>query len=550
MGQKIGSKILAARAGVPSVPGYLGDDQSDARLIDEAKRIGFPLMVKASAGGGGRGMRRVFSEADLRNALDIARSEAQAAFGDPALLIEKLVMNPRHLEVQVAGDKHGNVVHLFERDCSVQRNNQKLLEEAPAPNLSASIRGKLLERAVALARGIAYDNLGTIEFILEEGQDEPWFLEMNTRLQVEHPVTEAITGLDLVEWQIRIADGEPLPLGQDQIVARGHAIEARVTAERADQDFRPDTGPITGYREPRTIRIDSGIALGSEVTLYYDSMMAKAIAFADTREESCARLRTGLSEFVIAGVSSTIPFLVDAIAHPIFAEGRATTRFIEDAFPGGWTAQRTYARAARAAAAMLFLTQHEAGASMQSAWGRLSGFRILANAGGRATARTIVKDEGIEHGVKLEALPSGACRIIDGEGSFEMNLRRGENSADIETDGRLLHAFFEVDARRVALAIGEERYAFLVTTETGNAASKSASAGSGAIMSPMPGMLAEVKVAVGDEVEADQVVAVLESMKLFLSLATPIAGKVKEIAFSPGQTVSAGAELLVIEPHA
>ena len=246
MGAKIGSKRIAAEAGVPSVPGTIGGDQSTARLVEEGERLGFPLMVKeASAGGGGKGMRRVFEPADLIPALDLARREAEAAFGDSSLLIERLVMRPRHLEVQVAGDKHGQVVHLFERDCSVQRNNQKVLEEAPAPNLDPRIRTKLLDRALALARAIAYDNLGTVEFILEEGEDEPWFLEMNTRLQVEHPVTEAITGLDLVEWQLRIASGERLPLRQEEITERGHAIEARITAERADLRFP------TGHRAHR-----------------------------------------------------------------------------------------------------------------------------------------------------------------------------------------------------------------------------------------------------------------------------------------------------------
>ncbi len=344
MGPKIGSKLIAARAGVASVPGYLGDDQSFGRLTEEARRVGFPLMIKASAGGGGKGMRRVFEASELGLALDLARREAEAAFGDPALLIEKLVLRPRHLEVQIAGDKHGEVVHLFERDCSVQRNNQKVLEEAPAPNLHADIRAKLHDRAVTLARAINYDNLGTVEFILEEGGDDPWFLEMNTRLQVEHPVTEAITGFDLVEWQIRIASGEPLPASQDQIRVTGHAIEARITAERADQNFRPDAGRIFEYREPPTIRMDSGVSAGSEITLFYDSLLAKAIAAGGTREIARARLVAGLRKFAIFGPATTIPFLVDALENPVFASGQATTGFIEQAFPRGWTPARHHAR--------------------------------------------------------------------------------------------------------------------------------------------------------------------------------------------------------------
>ena len=549
MGQKIGSKIIAARAGVPSVPGYVGDDQSDARLAEEAKRIGFPVMVKASAGGGGRGMRRVFAESELRPALEIARREAEAAFGDPALLIEKLVLRPRHLEVQIAGDKHGNIVHLFERDCSVQRNNQKLLEEAPAPNLPTSIRAKLLERAVALGRAISYDNLGTVEFILEEGQDEPWFLEMNTRLQVEHPVTEAITRLDLVEWQIRIASGEPLPLKQDGIYERGHAIEARITAERADQDFRPDVGRISTYREPQTIRVDSGVAEGSEVTLYYDSLMAKAIAFGETREESCSRLAAGLRDFVIAGPSSTIPFLIAAVEHPLFADGRATTRFIEDAFPGGWAAQRTEARVARAAAAFLFATTSGGGRAAQSAWQHLAGFRTLAPAGGLAASRVIVQEDQTEHRLTIEALRNGHYRASDADGSFELALRRAGSTMEIAIDGRLMRAPFQADGSSVSLAIGEERYSFKVNTEIEKASGKGAGSGSGAILSPMPGIVAEVKVAVGEEVEAEQVVAVIESMKLFLPLKTSVAGTVKDVGCSAGQTVQAGARLILVEPR-
>ncbi|MBN8798277.1 MAG: pirin family protein [Stenotrophomonas nitritireducens] len=254
-------------------------------------------------------------------------------------------------DAQVAGDRHGNVVHLFERDCSVQRNNQKVLEEAPAPNLAPAIRAKLLERGVTLAKAIGYDNLGTVEFILEDGFDEPWFLEMNTRLQVEHPVTEAITGYDLVEWQIRIAAGERLPALQHEIRESGHAIEARITAERADRGFRPDTGRIEGYAEPASIRVDSGVRAGSEVTLFYDSLLAKAIAAGPDRRAACARLAAGLRDFAILGPATTLPFLIDAVEHPLFVEGKATTRFIDEAFPEGWAAKRPRQRLARAVAA-------------------------------------------------------------------------------------------------------------------------------------------------------------------------------------------------------
>jgi 3-methylcrotonyl-CoA carboxylase alpha subunit len=548
MGPKIGSKRIAARAGVPSVPGYVGDDQSSARLVDEARRIGFPVMVKASAGGGGKGMRRVFAEADLLAALDLARREAEAAFGDPALLIEKLVMRPRHLEVQVAGDKFGGVVHLFERDCSVQRNNQKVLEEAPAPNLDPAIRAKLLARGVSLARTIAYDNLGTVEFILEEGFDEPWFLEMNTRLQVEHPVTEAITGLDLVEWQIRIASGEPLPLGQDDIREHGHAIEARITAERAERGFRPDAGRIVGYREPGSIRIDSGVGAGSEVTLFYDSLLAKAIASGETRDLARTRLASGLRDFAILGPATTLPFLIDAVEHPIFVQGEATTRFIEDAFPDGWALVRPQLGLARATAALLAL---DGQTRAPSAWTRLTGFRILATAGGLAATHLVVTEESVSTTVTVTALADGLRRVEGEDGAFDLRIRGSGQSVEVETDGRVVRGVFERADGAVRLTLDGEAYAFTVMSEIEAGSSLAGGAsGSGAVLATMPGVIAEVKVAVGDMVEIGDVVIVLESMKLFTSLTAGIPGEIADVACRPGETVQAGKRLILIEPHA
>ena len=550
MGPKIGSKLIAARAGVPSVPGYLGDDQSLGRLSEEAQRVGFPMMIKASAGGGGKGMRRVFEASEFGPALELARREAEAAFGDPALLIEKLVLRPRHLEVQIAGDKHGNVVHLFERDCSVQRNNQKVLEEAPAPNLDAEIRAKLHDRAVALARAINYDNLGTVEFILEEGGDDPWFLEMNTRLQVEHPVTEAITGFDLVEWQIRIASGEPLPASQDQIRESGHAIEARITAERADQNFRPDAGLIVGYREPPAIRVDSGVAAGSEITLFYDSLLAKSIAAGETREIARARLVAGLREFTIFGPATTISFLVDALDNPIFASGQATTGFIDDAFPDGWTPARPHARLARAAAALLALAEPLADERTPSAWTRLSGFRVLGPAGGAAETR-LVTTEGAETArLTVQAQSDGGRRVIDAQGEMAVDVRVDGQRVEIETEGRIVSGTFERSAGRVRVTLDGEVYDIGVEPEAAIVAgAKAGGAGSGAVLAPMPGVVAEVKVAVGDAVEVGQVVIVLESMKLFTSLSAQIAGAATDITCRAGETVAAGKRLMLIEPQ-
>ncbi len=551
MGPKIGSKIIADRAGVPSVPGYLGDDQSAQRMTDEADRIGYPLMVKASAGGGGKGMRRVFDRADLAAAVDLARQEAEAAFGDPSLLMEKLVMRPRHLEVQIAGDKHGNVVHLFERDCSVQRNNQKVLEEAPAPNLAPAIRAKLLERGVALARSIGYDNLGTVEFILEDGSDNPWFLEMNTRLQVEHPVTEFITGFDLVEWQIRIASGERLPALQDDIHENGHAIEARITAERADHGFRPDAGRIDGYREPDTVRIDSGVRAGSEVTLFYDSLLAKAIAAGESREIACAKLAAGLRDFSILGPATTIPFLIDAVEHPIFAKGDATTSFITDAFPDGWAPRRPQARLARAAAALLALRTPLHDGRKASAWTSLSGFRVLGPAGGVSESRLVAIEEDRSIALIVRAWPDGRRCVRDEDGEITLDIRVDGHAVEVEADGRILRGVFERTQGRVRLSLaGEVSDVGLEAEVALVSGAKGGAAGSGAVLAPMPGVVADVKVAAGDVVERDQVVVVLESMKLFTSLKAEVAGVVADVACQPGETVMAGKRLVLIEPQA
>ena len=548
MGPKIGSKLIAEKAGVLSVPGYAGEDQSNAALADAAARIGYPVMIKASAGGGGKGMRRVFSAAELVPALEMARAEAQAAFGDPALLIEKLVMRPRHLEVQVAGDKHGNVVHLFERDCSVQRNNQKVLEEAPAPNLDPAIRAKLLERGVALAKAIGYDNLGTVEFILEDGFDEPWFLEMNTRLQVEHPVTEAITGYDLVEWQIRIAAGERLPALQPEIRESGHAIEARITAERADQGFRPDTGRVEGYAEPASIRVDSGVKAGSEVTLFYDSLLAKAIAAGPDRATACARLAAGLRDFAILGPATTLPFLIDAVEHPLFAQGKATTRFIEDAFPGGWTAKRPRQRLARAVAALLWLEKRETARPSVDAWNTLSGFRLLAPAGGVATSRLIAGEEGGETKLEVRLQPDGRRIVLDADGEIELALRIGPERFELFFEDRLLRGSHAMAGERVRLTLEGESLDIGIGSEARPATTAGgAGAGSGAVLAPMPGVVAEVRVTPGDQVAAGQIVIVLESMKLFTSLSAGVDGVVTDIACRPGDTVQAGKRLVLIE---
>ena len=399
MGSKIESKRIAAKAGVPCVPGYHGDNQEPQHLLAQAREIGVPLLIKASAGGGGKGMRRVDDLADFATQLGLAKQEALRAFGDERVLIEKRIPRPRHREVQLAGDQHGNLVHLYERECSIQRNYQKVIEEAPAPRLPAAVRTQLLDAALKLGREIGYDSLGTVEFVLGEGAETPYFLEMNTRLQVEHPVTETVTGLDLVEWQIRIAHGETLPLEQPAISVSGWAIEARVNCEDPARGHRPELGTVGRYVEPSGagMRTDSGIAGGSEIPSQYDSMVAKLIGSGATRAEAVDRLRDALAGFEAAGIGTNQSLLCAIVEHPLFRAGRLTTGFLGEAFAGGWAGDASALRDARIAAALDALRRSARVSDTGGApdyWQRQSGYRFMAAAGRRAEARLRVELEG------------------------------------------------------------------------------------------------------------------------------------------------------------
>ena len=357
MGNKAAAKRLMIAAGVPCVPGYEGKDQSDETLVKEAGRIGFPLMVKAAAGGGGRGMRLVTDAKDVAKAISAARSEATNAFGSGELILEKAIVDGRHVEVQVFGDTHGNVIHLGERDCSVQRRHQKVLEEAPSPAVNAALREKMGAAAVAAAKAVNYVGAGTVEFLL--GADKSfYFLEMNTRLQVEHPVTEMVTGLDLVEWQLRVAAGETLPLTQTQVTLTGHAIEARLYAEDPSRNFLPQSGTIVAFApaDRKGLRTDHGIASGWTVSPFYDPMLAKVIAYGATREEARRRLIAGLDDTLLLGLADNKSFLVAMLRHPVFAAGEATTGFIGANFPPKSEATKRATPSARvkALAAVLF----------------------------------------------------------------------------------------------------------------------------------------------------------------------------------------------------
>jgi acetyl-CoA carboxylase biotin carboxylase subunit len=333
MGSKTAARAAMASAGLPVVPGETPADQSDAAIIACARRIGFPVLVKASAGGGGKGMRIVRHEPEMATALSGARHEAHAAFGDDTLYVERLIERPRHVEIQVLADHHGQAIHLFERDCSVQRRHQKVIEESPSPALSLAVRRRMGDAAAAAAKAVGYRNAGTMEFLLEGAGDDArfYFLEMNTRLQVEHPVTEAVTGIDLVRAQLEVAAGHPLRWTQDDVAVRGHAIECRVYAEDPAHDFLPQAGTIDVYREPGGpgVRVDSGVTGGSEISVHYDPMVAKVIAWADSRQAASARARIALREFVVLGLQTNIAFLIDVLESPAFTEGRIHTAFLD-----------------------------------------------------------------------------------------------------------------------------------------------------------------------------------------------------------------------------
>ena len=549
MGDKIRSKQIAREAGVPGVPGYDGADQSPETLKREALRIGLPVMVKASAGGGGKGIRKVEAEADLDSAIATASREAEAAFGDGRLLIEKFVTRPRHIEVQIAGDRHGNIVHLFERDCSVQRSNQKLLEEAPAPNLKPEARAALHEHALKLSRAIAYDNLGTVEFLVDAVTQQVFFLEMNTRLQVEHPVTEAITGLDLVEWQIRIAAGETLPRTQAEITSTGHAIEARLTAERADEGFRPDTGAIALWREPEGVRVDSGVETGSVVSPFYDSMLAKLIAHGPDRDTARRRLADGLDRMTVLGPATIRPFLVDALRQQVFARGEATTLFIGETWPGGWQPRDADALARNALAAAIWLAG--AGPAAAGPWGALTDFRVLGTAGKPGTSHLALSHAGQSCRLKVETTGQTFRAVAEG-GEREVSVARGSDPTrwSAELDGQHLTVDAIRDETGVHLRCGafEGRFAVALAVAA-EAAAREAAGGSGdTVRATMPGTIAAIHVREGDSVAAGQVVAVLESMKLFMDLKSPAAGTVTRIAARQGATAAAGELLIAIEP--
>ena len=553
MGLKAESKRLMEKAGVPLVPGYHGAEQEPALLQREADRIGYPVLIKASAGGGGKGMRIVEKSEDFAAALASCQREAINSFGSDAVLIEKYVQRPRHIEIQVFGDTQGNYVYLFERDCSVQRRHQKVLEEAPAPGMTEAMRRQMGEAAVNAARAVNYVGAGTVEFIVEQtgGYDAPeamkfYFMEMNTRLQVEHPVTEAITGLDLVEWQLRVAYGEELPLKQDQLQIHGHAIEARICAENPDNNFLPATGTLYVYRKPAMhtafqrsrVRIDDGVREGGEISPFYDSMIAKLIVHGATRAEALARLDAALAEVHIVGVQTNVQFLRGILATESFAQARLDTALIEreravlfDREPLGLPLA-----AAASIARTLLDERASAGASPFS---RRDGWRSLG-----VTQRIFAFEfRGDTQTATLRYLHDGALTLDVGgasglleigqlpDGQIEVSFNGARHTLDVYRSADVAHVFARQGATRL-LAIDRLAHAGDTQGEGGR------------LTAPMPGKVVSFAVKAGDTVSKGQPLAVMEAMKMEHTIAAPADGTVEELMFAPGDQVTEGSELL------
>ncbi len=562
MGLKAESKRLMEQAQVPLVPGYHGADQDPALLQREADRIGYPVLIKASAGGGGKGMRAVDKAEDFAAALDSCKREAINSFGDDAVLVEKYVQRPRHIEIQVFGDTYGNCVYLFERDCSVQRRHQKVLEEAPAPGMTPELRARMGEAAVAAARAVNYVGAGTVEFIVEQpgGYDAPeqmkfYFMEMNTRLQVEHPVTEAITGLDLVEWQLRVASGEPLPLQQDDLRITGHAIEARICAENPDNNFLPATGALNVYALPEcvtferanvsdtgvAVRVDSGVRQGDAISPFYDSMVAKLIVHGDTREQALARLDEALAQTHIVGLATNVQFLRRVARTDSFARAQLDTALIPREQAVLFHQEPVGLPLASAAAVAQTLLNERATQGVDP-FSRRDGFHTHG-----VVQRRFEFEFGGEHAKAwLNYERGGSLHLTVGEGEhavagplvfsakaegIELQFAGQRTRAAVYAQGEVDHVFTPLGATQIT--------AIDLLAHAGEAAAEG-----GRLTAPMPGKVVSFAVKAGDKVAKGQPLAVMEAMKMEHTIAAPADGVVQELLYAPGDQVTEGAELL------
>jgi geranyl-CoA carboxylase alpha subunit len=536
MGNKAAAKRRMIEGGVPCVPGYDGKDQSDDAFTRTAAKIGYPVMVKAAAGGGGRGMRLVTEAARLSEGLRAARAEASKAFGSDELILEKALAHARHVEIQVFGDRHGNVVHLGERDCSIQRRHQKVIEEALCPALSPALRCAMGEAAVAACKAVDYVSAGTVEFLLTP-ENEFYFLEMNTRLQVEHPVTEMITGLDLVEWQLRVAAGEALPLKQEMIAFHGHAIEARLCAEDPARDFLPAAGKLLAWEPPagNGIRVDHGLAPGVVVSPYYDSMLAKIVAHGATREEARRRLVAALNDTVALGISTNRDFLVDCLSHPVFVAGEANTGFIEKHFSALKPPKTDIRMVALAAALMAERTRYDE-IPMLCNWrsNGVSSTFVLVGCGGERIAAEIfargdrafdVKCAGESHAIEIRGEEGARLRFLSSGVEQTAQFAWGDGVLHLSAFGRTA-AFEDVQITAASAAIG----------------------GGDAALAPMAGRISAIRVKLGDEVGKGECLIVLEAMKMEHEVAAPRQGRIAAILVKAGEQVTTRARLVELMP--
>ena len=554
MGDKIESKKAAAAAKVSTVPGHLGVIESDVEAVKIAEEIGYPVMIKASAGGGGKGMRIAHSKAEVREGFVRARSEAKSSFGDERVFIEKFITDPRHIEIQVLGDKHGNIIHLGERECSIQRRNQKVVEEAPSPLLDTATRKKMGEQAVALAKAVGYDSAGTVEFVA--GQDKSfYFLEMNTRLQVEHPVTELITGIDLVEQMIRVAAGERLSIAQGEIKFNGWAVESRVYAEDPYRNFLPSTGRLTCYRPPEeessngiTVRNDTGVYEGGETSLYYDPMIAKLVTHASTRAAAITAQSDALDRFVIDGIRHNVPFLAALMAHPRWQAGKLSTGFIAEEFPGGFHTQVPEGETGEVLAAVAAAIDHVLGERKRRISGQLDGRSVTRESqravwlGDREVKLEVKRENGVIN-VRFDRVKSAARKLhsdwkpgealwigtIDDRHVAVQVIRGIPNGFALSYRG--------VGTRAYVYTEREAGYARLMPPRKVSDTGKQ-------VLCPMPGLVVSIAVKEGQEVKAGETVAVVEAMKMENVLRAEIDGTVKKINAKPGDSLAVDAVIL------
>lgn len=550
MGDKAKAKSRMIKAGVTCIPGYEGDDQSDAYLKSKAAEIGYPVMIKAAAGGGGKGMRLVDHEKDLQSGLETARSEAENAFGSSHLILERALKNPRHVEIQIFADMHGNIIHLGERDCSVQRRHQKVIEEAPCPAITPSLRNAMGSAAVKAARDIGYRGAGTVEFLLDE-HGNFYFLEMNTRLQVEHPVTEMITGLDLVEMQIDIAQGLSLKLDQNDISLSGHAIEARLYAENPADDFLPSSGPVISWRPPTTpgIRVDTGVTTGSEISPYYDPMIAKIIAHGPTRHEARLKLIAALKETVLFGPSTNRKFLIDALRNSTFANGDATTGFISEQFGKGKTSAPSFSNELAVGATVLFFLSAQSNASQK----QLAPNRALHNwTSGRSVSSEFDLSFGEDEFLAVinAQAPNEYSVDIDDRRTIALVDNVTPDLIELRVDGKPHKFFFSVnpaaDSSQIAF-IAHEGGDYRIVNRNKQISTELSEVAAGAVVAPMHGLIVELNVEPGASVKKGDRLAVLEAMKMQHDLLAPIDGIVENVHASLDTQVAAKTLLFAIE---